>query len=149
MSLALEVQNASSEGEVPDQTMFASWVQAALGQCHSASSISLRIVDEAESAALNQQYRKKQGATNVLSFPFDNPPGVQEDILGDVVICAPVVRREAQQQGKPELAHWAHIVVHGIMHLQGYDHMNDTDAKRMESEETRVLAQLGFADPYS
>jgi probable rRNA maturation factor len=108
----------------------------------------VRIVDEQESAELNEQYRHKQGPTNVLSFPFECPPGVELNLLGDLVICAPVVQREAQQQQKQELAHWAHMVVHGTLHLLGYDHLQQDEAEAMENREIRIMEDLGYSDPY-
>jgi probable rRNA maturation factor len=106
------------------------------------------VVDEAESATLNAQYRGKQGPTNVLSFGFDSPPGVDVPLLGDLVICAPVVVREALEQGKPGQAHWAHMTIHGVLHLLGYDHQTPEQAQIMEALEIAALADLGYADPY-
>ena len=112
--------------------------------------LSLRLVDEAESADLNQRYRGKAGPTNVLSFPFEPPPGIKGPrYLGDLVICVPVVVREAAEQGKATEAHWAHLVVHGVLHLLGYDHLDETEAQEMEALETRLLANLGFPPPYA
>ena len=98
---------------------------------------------------MNQRYRSKSGPTNVLSFPFEDPPGVESDELGDIVVCAPVVDREAVEQGKTAQEHWAHMVVHGVLHLCGYDHIDDKDADEMENEETRILTGLGFPAPYN
>ena len=109
----------------------------------------VRAVDEAEGRRLNHEFRGRDRATNVLSFPFEPPPGVALDHLGDLVICAPVVAREASAQGKPAAAHWAHMVVHGMLHLQGYDHETDEQAADMEGRETRILTALGFAAPYA
>lgn len=109
----------------------------------------MRVVGEAESAELNQRWRGKHGPTNVLSFSLGDTPGVSNCFLGDLVICAPVVAREAAAQGKSELTHWAHLVVHGIMHLRGYDHETDQDARVMEEREVDVMEQLGFGNPYS
>ena len=112
--------------------------------------LSLRLVDEAESADLNQRYRGKAGPTNVLSFPFEPPPGIKGPrYLGDLVICVPVVAREAAEQGKAPEAHWAHLVVHGVLHLLGYDHLDEAEAQAMEALETRLLANLGFPPPYA
>jgi probable rRNA maturation factor len=115
---------------------------------HQAAQLTVRIVDIAESTALNQDYRHRQGPTNVLSFPFDEPFQLQPPLLGDVVICAPRVVEEARQQGKPVLAHWAHLVVHGVLHLLGYDHLEDEQARVMETLEILVLARLGYPNPY-
>jgi len=150
MRLSLQVQYASECPRLPTKNAIADWARAALAETDGGTAqVNVRIVDETESAELNKRYRKKDGPTNVLSFPFENPPGVETDILGDVVICAPVVEREASEQGKQRDAHWAHMVVHGIMHLQGYDHIDKKDARRMESMETRILEKLGFDDPYA
>jgi probable rRNA maturation factor len=111
--------------------------------------LSSRLVDEAESADLNQRYRGKTGPTNVLSFPFEPPPGTRgRKYLGDLAICAPVVAREAVEQGKDLEAHWAHLVVHGVLHLLGYDHLEEPEAQVMEALETRILGELGFPPPY-
>lgn len=144
--IALELQNVSRASEVPDAASFERWYQAALQG--DAAEVVIRVVDEDESAELNSQYRHKAGPTNVLSFPFEAPPGVDTEILGDLVICAPVVEREAREQGKELHAHWAHMVVHGMLHLQGYDHIDDDEAMTMEAEEVAILQRLGFANPY-
>ena len=115
---------------------------------HHAAQLTVRLVDAEESAALNQNYRHRQGATNVLSFPFTEPFQLQPPLLGDIVICVPLVAAEAREQNKTLLAHWAHLVVHGTLHLLGYDHLGDNQAEEMESLEIMILAQLGFADPY-
>ena len=110
--------------------------------------MTVRIVDEAESNELNLTYRGKDKPTNVLSFPFEAPPGLELPLLGDLVICRQVVEREAQEQGKPLMAHWAHMVVHGSLHLLGYDHIEDEEAEEMEALERDIMQELGFADPY-
>lgn len=121
---------------------------AALAATDGPWELSIRLVDEAEGAALNARYRGKQGATNVLAFPCGASELAGPRPLGDLLICAPVVAREAADQGKPEDAHWAHLVVHGVLHLLGYDHVGDDDAQAMEAEERRILAGLGWPDPY-
>jgi probable rRNA maturation factor len=108
----------------------------------------LRIVDEPEGAELNQAWRNRSAATNVLSFPAELPENPALRVLGDLVLCAPVVRREARAQGKPQAAHWAHLVIHGTLHLLGYDHTVESEAEVMEALECAVLAGLGFPDPY-
>ncbi|MGH8190979.1 MAG: rRNA maturation RNase YbeY [Rhodanobacteraceae bacterium] len=135
---------------VPAPDSFRHWVAAALdgARHHEAAELSIRIVGAREGRHLNQRYRGKDHATNVLSFPAELPRGVTSPLLGDLVICAPVVAREAREQGKTPRGHYAHLTVHGILHLLGYDHQNDRDAKCMESLETRVLAALGIADPH-
>lgn len=144
--IELELQNVSQASEVPDVASFERWAEAALQR--EAAELVIRVVDEDESAELNSQYRHKAGSTNVLSFPFEAPPGVDTTILGDLVICAPVVAREAREQGKAPVAHWAHMVVHGVLHLQGYDHIDDAEAMTMEAEEVAIMGRLGFANPY-
>jgi len=150
MQLELEVQDAADGTDVPREDEVRRWTEAALKGCgREAVEVAVRFVGEAEGKLLNQRYRKKAVATNVLSFPFENPPGVATDMLGDIVICAPVVEREAREQGLPARAHWAHMVVHGALHLRGYDHVEDEEARTMEALESRILKGLGFDDPYS
>lgn len=134
---------------VPDELRLRHWALAALAGRRDRGELSIRVVDEAESAVLNSRYRHKQGPTNVLSFPTELPTGVPLAPLGDLVICAPVVRREAREQGKSEEAHWAHMVVHGCLHLLGYDHVTDAQAREMEPLELVILAGLGYPDPYA
>ncbi len=117
------------------------WARAALGR--RGGEVTVRVVGGAESRALNKRYRNKDRPTNVLSFPYDEP-----GVLGDVVICAAVVNREAREQGKTAAAHWAHMVVHGVLHLLGFDHIRPGDAKVMENRERAILARLSFPDPY-
>lgn len=148
MSLTLEVQYAVEGAGVPDEERLQRWVAAALRGRRQQAELVIRVVDEAESAALNRTYRGKDRPTNVLSFPFDAPPPVESALLGDLVICAPVVQREARAQGKPLEAHWAHMVVHGVLHLLGHEHQNDVQAAEMESLEVGILGTLGFRDPY-
>jgi probable rRNA maturation factor len=136
---------------IPAVASFRHWVAAALaGAGHRRSAeLSIRIVGAREGRALNRQYRGKDYATNVLSFPVDLPDGVASPLLGDLVICAPVVAREAREQGKPPRNHYAHLTVHGVLHLLGFDHQDEREAARMETLETRILAGLGIADPYA
>ena len=122
----------------------------ALGQDVQHGEFAVRIVDAEEGQTLNRDYRNKDYATNVLSFEADIPPGLLDiPLLGDLVICAPVVEREANEQGKNLQAHWAHLVIHGCLHLQGYDHLEDDEAEAMEALERQLLAQLGYPDPYA
>lgn len=145
----LDVQQALEAADLPAPEQLLHWVEAALEKENHGVELVIRLVDEAESAELNEAYRGKTGPTNVLSFPFDMPPEVEETrLLGDLVICAPVVRREAAEQGKTEPAHWAHLVVHGTLHLQGYDHQTEAGAAEMEGLERQILARLGYPDPY-
>lgn len=143
------MQIASNTGELPSPKQFDAWAQAVLADGGGNVELTLRIVDETESAELNQAYRNVPGPTNVLSFPFEAPAEVALPLIGDVVICAPVVRREASEQKKCPDAHFAHMAVHGVLHLLGYDHEEEGDAARMEAEERRILAALGFPDPYA
>jgi probable rRNA maturation factor len=151
MRFKLDVQYATEAATVPEKAVLAQWARAALGGANAPRSaeVTVRIVDEPESAALNECYRRKKGATNVLSFPYDEPPVVDGGLSGDLVICAPIVQREARAQGVAETAHWAHMVVHGIMHLRGYDHIDEQEAAVMEGLEVEVLQKLGFPNPYS
>lgn len=148
MSIELCLQNASSAHGVPKKSEFEHWLRLVLKDMPDAV-LTIRLVDEAESAALNQQYRRKTGATNVLSFPAELPEEVELPLLGDLVICAPLVKIEATAQKKLLVAHWAHLVIHGTLHLLGYDHLEEGEALRMESLETELLGSLGFADPYA
>lgn len=153
--LLLDIQRATDVGTLPAEALFHRWVQAALEasewqpSCSGSAELTIRLVDELESEALNLQYRGQPKPTNVLSFPADLPPEWPLEVLGDLVICAPIVIQEAAQQHKPPMAHWTHMVVHGVLHLLGYDHINDRDAECMESLEIRILAELGVPNPYS
>ncbi|MRH78582.1 rRNA maturation RNase YbeY [Spiribacter sp. C176] len=132
----------------PSDADFEEWVAAALESAPVAHELVVRLVDEAESQALNDQYRGQDRPTNVLSFPTDLPPDIDLSLLGDIVICAPVVEREAIEQKKAPKAHWAHLTIHGVLHLLGYDHQDDQEAKRMETIECAILSSLGYANPY-
>lgn len=152
--MELDVQHALEPGAaaadaLPEEADLTRWVSAALAHTEADGALTIRIVGLEEGAALNQTYRGKQGATNVLSFPAELPPEVEVDLLGDIVICAPVVLRESAEQGKTVQAHWCHLVVHGVLHLLGYDHENDAEARFMEAQECKILRDLGFADPYA
>ena len=149
MTVTIDLQNASGVRNVPLRRDFKRWASAAvaqLGVTPPKSRLSIRIVDEAESAQLNSHYRHKQGATNILSFPV--PPGLPDALLGDLAICANVVAREAAEQNKSLDAHWAHLTVHGVLHLRGYDHEQPDDAETMETLEKHILGHLGYPDPY-
>lgn len=150
MGVDLDVQYAVSDDdcEPPSPELIRSWVEAVLSGQRDESELTVRIVVSEEIQNLNRTYRNKDKPTNVLSFPFEKIEGVDLPLLGDVVICASVVEQEAQQQGKPVLDHWAHMVVHGVLHLLGYDHIDEADAEEMESLEIKVLQGLGIADPY-
>ncbi|MDR9406810.1 MAG: rRNA maturation RNase YbeY [Spiribacter sp.] len=144
----LQVQSATSAW-MPASEDFQTWVEAALKDRRDAAELAIRVVDRAESQQLNRDYRGKDAPTNVLSFAAELPDGVELALLGDLVICAAVVAEEAREQGKTELAHWAHLTVHGTLHLLGFDHISSVDAKRMEAEERQVLADLGYENPYA
>lgn len=133
---------------MPGKKKIRAWAGVALSRFRNQAEVTIRIVDEAESRQLNEQWRKEKGATNVLSFPAGEPGLVDPDLLGDIVICAPVVRREADEQQKSFDAHLAHMVIHGILHLLGYDHLTEQDAALMESIETNLLETLGYTNPY-
>jgi probable rRNA maturation factor len=133
---------------LPDEEQFRRWVEAAVGRRRATAEVSLRIVDAAEGQALNLQYRHRDYATNVLSFPADLPPGLGIPLLGDVVLCAPVIAREADAQRKAPLEHWAHLTVHGTLHLLGHDHETPAEARDMEALEIQVLESMGIPDPY-
>lgn len=144
-SIKIEVQIASTEKEIPPSSDLISWSKAALEKDE--VEITIRIVDEEESATLNKAYRNKIGPTNVLSFPMSSAhdPNL---LLGDIIICAPLVRKEAEEQSKTITAHFAHLMVHGTLHLQGYDHLDEGDAKIMEQREIDILSQFGISNPY-
>lgn len=149
MHPVVDLQIASDVPDLPAREDLERWVAAALDGRREAAELTIRLVDAEEGAELNRRWRGRRGATNVLSFPFEAPPGLPPtDLIGDLVICAPVARREALEQGKGEEAHWAHLVVHGVLHLLGYDHVDDSQAAQMEGLETAILRGLGFPQPY-
>lgn len=149
MSLQVVVQRADRQHPAPPLKQLREYCAFALGQQKiRAGEVCIRIVSEKESAQLNKQYRHKSGPTNVLSFPLQGMPG-EGPLLGDIVICAALVNREAREQGKTRAAHWAHLVVHGSLHLLGFDHIKSQEARQMEALEVRLLAGLGVANPYN
>ncbi len=145
--LDLQVACESPEG-LPQEAQIQRWLDAAILPFQEEAEVTVRLVDETESHDLNLTYRGKDKPTNVLSFPFEAPPGMEMPLLGDLVICRQVVEREAPEQDTPLDAHWAHMVVHGSLHLLGYDHIEDDEAEEMESLETEIMLALGYADPY-
>lgn len=143
----LQIATENIEG-LPTEEQIVQWATDAVQPEGNEVEMTVRIVDEAESHELNLTYRGKDRPTNVLSFPFEYPDEVELPLLGDLVICRQVVEREASEQEKPLMAHWAHMVVHGSLHLLGYDHIEDDEAEEMESLETQIMQGLGFDDPY-
>ena len=141
--LELALQYAAPRKRLPARSSVASWARAALAGCR--AHVTVRFVGSAEGRRLNREFRRRDRATNVLSFAYDADDG---RLAGDIVLCAPVVAREARDQAKPLRAHYAHLTVHGALHLRGYDHERQRDAVRMAAEEKRILAALGFPDPY-
>lgn len=146
----ITVQYAADKKLAPAKALICKWAEQALAGHTDKTDVTIRIVDSNEMADLNKTYRKKSGPTNVLSFPVDLPKEILGacPFLGDIVICAEVVNREASEQKKPQQSHWAHMVVHGIFHLLGYDHEKDDEADKMEAMEIAVMRKLGFANPY-
>lgn len=152
MALELVIQRSTEITDVPQDEQFQLWAEAALTGREGKYSLAIRVVDEDEALRYNLEYRAKNYATNVLSFPAELPEGLPEEVrepqLGDLLICAPVVAREAREQQLPESDHWAHLVIHGVLHLLGFDHQGPDDASVMESLETAILTGLGITDPY-
>lgn len=150
MQVELDLQLASTAAELPGEAQLRRWCELALRQRTAPSELTIRIVDEAEGREINRTWRGKDYATNVLSFPAEVPEGILDiPLLGDLVICAQVVAREAAEQGKAADAHWAHLTIHGCLHLLGYDHIDDDEAEEMEALERQLLAELGYPDPYA
>ncbi len=153
MNLELDLQQAC-KAEIPKQSLFKQWIKAVLIEANYSKDviITVRLVDRQESQQLNAEYRDKDKPTNILSFPFEPPPGIEakeiDQYLGDLVICADIVEQEAQQQSKSLESHWAHMSIHGVLHLLGFDHIEAEDAEKMESIEIDLLLSLGYANPY-
>jgi len=147
MTIELQVQRATASEQLPADSQFQRWVRTALAECADAV-LTIRIVDREESRQLNARYRGQDKATNVLSFPADLPAEIDLPLLGDIVICAPLVAAEADAQGKSVEAHWAHLTIHGVLHLLGHDHQQPEEAKAMESLEVSLLESLGIGSPY-
>lgn len=152
MSITIDLQAASDSAHLPTEQELTQWAAAAVHanvkNLRDEAEISIVIVDADEGRELNSQWRGKDYATNVLSFPSNLPAELGLPLLGDLVICAPVVEREAEEQGKTLSSHWAHMVIHGTLHLLGYDHIEDNEAEEMEALETEIMQTLGFNDPY-
>ncbi|MFP8965763.1 rRNA maturation RNase YbeY [Pokkaliibacter sp. CJK22405] len=149
MNAILDIQRESTCLQLPADEDLQQWADNVLATQPSALEVTIRIVDRDESRQLNFTYRGKDKPTNVLSFPFEAPPEVELSLLGDLVICAEVVADEAEEQNKPLFHHWAHMVTHGILHLLGYDHIEDEEAEEMEELERKLLAKLDIPDPYA
>ncbi len=148
MSIILDIQIACDTNNLPSEEQLQLWVDTALNSYQKDFELTIRVVEVSESQALNLQYRNKDKPTNVLSFPFEVPEGIELNLLGDLVICAEIVRKEAETQKKQLNHHWAHMVIHGCLHLLGYDHIDDDEAKEMEALETQLLEDLDISDPY-
>ena len=144
----LDIQIISQSKQLPEQGQFQNWVDAVLNNESQDAELVIRIVDEAEMTQFNEQYSDKKGSTNILSFPFEAPEGVDNYLLGDMLVCAPVVEKEAKQQHKELDHHWAHMIVHGVLHLLGYDHVDDQDAEEMETLEIKILKKIKIKNPY-
>lgn len=147
MRLQVDIQTACSE-PVPEEEDIRRWIEAALSSHRAEAEVSVRLVGELEMTELNGSYRRQHKPTNVLSFPAELPQDVPHPLLGDIIVCAAVVAREATEQHKTNEAHWTHMLVHGSLHLLGYDHIEAEDAEIMESLETTILQSLGYACPY-
>lgn len=153
---AIDLQILTGLPGQPKAEQFQLWVDSALNELRQPGNLVIRVVDESESAELNSLYRGKSGPTNILSFPFELPAGVDlgsenddlTNFLGDLVICSPIVMQEADAQGKPLTDHWAHIVIHGVLHLLGYDHIEEREAEMMEAKEIAILKKLNINNPY-
>ena len=152
MELFVDLQVVSeNDHNIPSIESIEQWIQSAIIAGTSPkeeAELTIRVVDSEESQQLNGQYRNKHKSTNVLSFPFQNPPGITLPLLGDLVVCKKIVENEAQEQNKTLTEHWAHMLIHGTLHLLGYDHIDEQEALEMEALETRLLIELGFSDPY-
>mgnify|MGYP003385144770 FL=1 len=147
-NIIVDLQIACDDKAIPEKIDFQRWVEAALVPYDKPFELTVRLVNIEESRELNHQYRGKDKATNVLSFPFDVPEGIELDLLGDLVICVDVVEQEAKEQQKNVNAHWAHMTVHGCLHLLGFDHIEDDEADEMEALETKIITGLGYPAPY-
>ncbi|MBB1485544.1 rRNA maturation RNase YbeY [Oceanospirillum sediminis] len=145
----IDLQLACDNTGLPEESDFTLWVQRVLdAHENTGHEVTVRIVTSEESQLLNHQYRGKDKPTNVLSFPFESPPGIELPLLGDLIVCADVVAAEAAEQGKLLSHHWAHMIIHGCLHLLGYDHIEEQDAEEMEALEVELLAELNIKDPY-
>ena len=154
MDVYVDLQIATpSEDSIPSLDLLTDWVKSAINASDSATreevELTIRVVEASESNAINLQFRSKDKPTNVLSFPFQNPPGLTLPLLGELIICQAIIEEEAKEQRKTLQAHWAHMVIHGTLHLLGYDHIENDEALEMEALETNILVTLGFPPPYT
>lgn len=142
------LQKINKASSIPTKKQFKTWIAQVLPASKKNFEIVIRVVDTKEITQINKKYRKKNKPTNIISFPFEQLPGIKTSILGDLIICAPLVKEEAKLQNKIIKDHWAHLVIHGVLHLLGHDHENDTEADQMERLEIKLLKKLGIANPY-
>ncbi len=148
MAIEVDIQYATDFPDLPDKNQLKLWAEVALVNLKENAELTIRIVNEDEGTQLNEQWRKSQGPTNVLSFTHEEEAKIAPDLLGDIVVCAPVVAKEAKEQNKTIDAHWAHMIIHGVLHLSGFDHANLEDADCMESLEIKILEELNYHNPY-
>lgn len=142
------IQRNSKIKSLPSKQQFVTWANEVLSKRKKNYELVIRIVDNKESRYLNKKFRCNDKPTNIISFPFEHPPGIKTDFLGDLVMCAPLIRKEAKEQNKTFTSHWAHLTIHGVLHLLGYNHLTTKDAKKMEDLEIKHLEKLGLSDPY-
>lgn len=148
-SIILDLQIVCENHEnLPTEAQINQWLNVILPPFMPNAELTIRIVDQAESQQLNHTYRQKNKPTNVLSFPFESPVEMETPLLGDLIICKQIIEQEAQEQHKSLTSHWAHMIVHGCLHLLGYDHIDDDEAEEMEGLEIEIMAELGFSNPY-
>lgn len=148
MTIIVDVQYACDASSLPNEDQITHWAKQTLNDFKQNAELTIRLVGEEEGGELNERWRQSKGPTNVLSFPADSPEHITPELLGDIIICAPVIAKEAAEQEKALDAHWKHMIVHGILHLLGYDHIDETQAKTMESLEISILHTIGVGNPY-
>ena len=148
MKIKVDIQRATDAHDIPENRQLRKWARAALADYDKDAALTIRIVDKKEGTELNRKWRNAKGPTNVLSFPYDDNNRVAGGLLGDIIICAPVIKSEALKQKKSLASHCAHMVIHGALHLIGYDHIKPEDAREMEELEVRLLKNLGYTNPY-
>lgn len=148
MSITIFIQNTSKTRSIPSKQQFKTWIEKAMAPCKKTREIVIRIVGVKEITKINNFYRKKNKPTNIISFNFYTLPSIKTNFLGDLVICASIVKLEAKLQHKSIISHWAHLTIHGILHLLDHDHKNKNEAQKMEKLEIKILKNLGFPNPY-